>query len=137
LPLMQPGCYLMDENVLAPSVFNCRSQVPFPHGSVLNPVQQPRVVSPRQLCNNLLHKLPILPRLGEGPHVFQVAHAEALDAGEHRSQISGKAIDDLGSPTLCLLAGEYIPANRPVQQDQFSINGEAGVKLRGADSFLD
>ena len=137
MPLMETGRYLMDENVLTPSVFDCGSQVPFPHGSVLNPVQQPRVVPPRQLCNNLLHKLLILPRLGEGPHVFQVPHAEALDSGERRSQISSKAIDDLGSPALRFLAGEYVPANRPVQQDQFSVDGEAGMKLGGADSILD
>jgi hypothetical protein len=35
------------------------------------------------------------------------------------------------------LAGKYIPANRPVKQDQLSVDGEAGTKLRRADSLLD
>jgi hypothetical protein len=48
----------------------------------------------------------------------------------------GKPIKDFGSPTLCLLAGENIPANRPIEHDQFSIDGEAGTKLRGATRFL-
>jgi hypothetical protein len=43
----------------------------------------------------------------------------------------GKPINDFGSPTLFLLAGEN-PGNRPIEHDQFSIDGEAGTKLRGA-----
>jgi len=99
-------------------------------------VQQARVTPPGQLCNNLLHKWLVPPRFCEGPHVLEVANAEAFHTRKLHSQILCEPVNDFGSPTLRLLAGKNIPANRPVQQDQFSINGEAGPKLRRADSLL-
>jgi hypothetical protein len=98
----------------------------------LNSVQRARVVSPGQLCNNLLHKLLVPPRLREAPHVLEVANAKALRNQGIPFPDPGKPINDFGSPTLCLLGGENIPANRPIEHDQFSIDGEAGTKLRGA-----
>jgi hypothetical protein len=41
-----------------------------PCRAILDPVQKTRLKAPRQLCNSLLHKFPVRPRLGESPHVF-------------------------------------------------------------------
>ena len=61
--LVKPTLDLEDEDILAPSMFHGGFQVPLPRRPVLNPVEEPRLVAPGQLCNNLLHKfLPVKPR---------------------------------------------------------------------------
>ena len=45
----------MDKDVLTPAMLDGGFQVPFSGGLIFDSIQKPCVVSPRQLCNNLLH----------------------------------------------------------------------------------
>jgi hypothetical protein len=62
-------------------------QVPLPSGTVLDAIQKAGLMTPRQLCNSLLHKFLFRPSLGKGPHIFKVARTKAFDTGKLRSQI--------------------------------------------------
>jgi len=94
-------------------------------------------MAPRQLCNSLLHKFLFRPRLGESPHVFQIARTEALDAGELRAEIPGKPVNDLGAPTFRPLPFQNVSPNRPVQQDEFAVDGEGGSHLGSPNALFD
>lgn len=43
-----------------------------------------------QLCIRLLHNYRLRPRLGEGPHIFEIARGEALLAGKLALEINRK-----------------------------------------------
>ena len=84
-------------------------------------------MSPRQLCNSVLHKFPFRPRFGESPHVFQIARTEALDTGELHAEVPGKPVNDLGAPTPCPLPLQNVSPDQPVQKDEFPIDSERGA----------
>jgi len=60
-------------------------------------------VAPRQLCNNLLHKLLIRPSIGKGPHILEIPRTETLDAGKLGSQVPSQLVNDFRSPASRLL----------------------------------
>ena len=87
-----------------------RLEVPFPSWLIFEAVEQDHVVAPGQLCSSCCTTRLLGPGLGERPHVFETARAEALDPGKLCLQILGQAIDDLSPPPFRLLPGEDIPA---------------------------
>ena len=77
----------VDHDVLAPAVLKRRSEVPLPNGPVLDPVQNPEIVTPGQFGNKLLQNLRLRPGLGESAHVAEVPGAESFDTGERGLQV--------------------------------------------------
>ena len=55
-------------------------------------IQEDHSVSPRNLCNSLLHKCFIRISLCEFCHVFEVAHRIPLDIRERNADIGGKIL---------------------------------------------
>jgi hypothetical protein len=49
-------------------------------------------------------------------------------------QIVSEAIDDLGPPPFGVLTLKNVPADRPVQQDQFPVDGQGGPNLGAPDA---
>lgn len=94
------------------------------------------IVSPGQLCNNLLHKCLIWVRFGEGPHVFQVSCSKARHAGKGLKQVPCQAVHYFAAPLLRLLTGKNIFANAPVKQYEFPVHRKRSPDLRAADTFF-
>ena len=111
---------LVDQHVSGPAVGYGLVGVPFPQGLVIEPVQEDRDMAPGQLCNSLLH--PFWPCLGQGPHIEKVAARRAFHLRELCSEVSRKALDNLGPPALGLLAFQYQPAEAPVQADHLRVH---------------
>jgi hypothetical protein len=105
-----------------------------PRRPVLDSVQNAHIVPPGQLCNKLLHNWFLRPGLFQGTHVLEASGAEALDARKLVLEIMGKPVDNPGTPTLCSLFGEDIPANRPIEENQLAIDRERSTKLCGKDA---
>lgn len=93
-------------------------------------------MTPRQLCNSLLHKLLLRPCLGKCPHIFQVAWTEAFDSRKLRAKILGEPFDDFRPPALSELPVQNVPTDRPVEQYEFPVDGERGPHLSGVDALL-
>jgi hypothetical protein len=49
----------------------------------------------------------------------------------------GKPVDHLGTPTLCSLPGEDIPANGPIQENQLAIDREGSTNLGGTNASFE
>ena len=49
----------------------------------------------------------------------------------------GKPVDYPGTPTLCSLLGEDIPANRPIEENQLAIDRERSTNLGGTDASFE
>lgn len=62
------------------------------HGAVRKLIQEDHSVSPRNLCNSLLHKCFVRIGLREFCHVFEIAHGIALDIRERNADIGGKIL---------------------------------------------
>lgn len=127
----------MDEDILTPAILDSYLQVPFSSGTILDAVQQARLVAPQQFCNKLLQNCGIWPCLGKGPHVTQISRTEPLNARKLSPKVLSQPIDHLCSPALGIKPRRDVPANRPVQQDEFSIDGQGRTRLGGTDAFLD
>jgi hypothetical protein len=76
-----------------------------------------------------LHNWFLRPGLCQGTHVLQASGAEALDARKLVLEIMGEPVDNPGTPTLCSLLGEDIPANRPIKENQLAIDRERSTYL--------
>ncbi len=48
----------------------------------------------------------------------------------------GKTINDFRSPALASLPSEDVPSDRPVEQDQFAVDGQCGAYPGAADAGL-
>lgn len=70
-------------------------------------------MTPRQLCNNLLHNYVVRPSISKGPHVLEVAGRKTLHVREGRTQVIGQPVNHLGAPALCLLPFQNVPTNLP------------------------
>jgi hypothetical protein len=77
----------MGKHIAAPAVVNSLVRIPFAFGLRLDGVKKQRVMAPRQLCNNLLHKLLVGPSFGESPHVFQIPGRNTGHLRESATQI--------------------------------------------------
>src|SRR2546423_11245042 len=63
---------------------------------------------PRQLCNNLLHKLSVRGRFCESPHIPKISSPESGDLGECSTQIVRETVDDFRAPSFRLLPVEDV-----------------------------
>lgn len=90
-------------------------------------------MTPGQLCNAALHNLRVGPRLGELPHVLQVARRVALAVGESLLQVGGESVDNLRAVALLFLAVEDVPTDRPVGQDELGVDSGGRSLPAGGD----
>ena len=67
---MHPACDHVDEDILTPPVLERRPEIPLPGWSVFNPVENSKIVSPGQLCNELLHNWLLRPRFGAELRIY-------------------------------------------------------------------
>ena len=81
---------MMNQDILTPAVFERCPEIPLPRRPVLDPVQNPQIVPPGQLCNKLLHNCLFRPGLSQGTHVLEVSGAEAFDCQETHSADHGQ-----------------------------------------------
>ena len=66
----------MDKDIPRPATLDNLPDIPFPFRRGLHHFKNPYVVSPWQLCNDLLHKLLVGVGFSESPHIFEVSRAE-------------------------------------------------------------
>jgi hypothetical protein len=136
-PPVKLGVDLMNEHAARPAMLDGLADAELAGGEFLHTVEEDRLMPPRQLCNNLLHELPVGPSGGEGPHVFQVAGGATGQSRELPLKVGGEAVDDFGAPAFRLRAGKDVAADFPIMQDEFGIGRERGLELGGADPFFD
>ena len=117
------------ENVARPTVPDGLPGVGEPPLRVFESGEGNDVVAPRQLSNSLLDDCGIGPGFGEGAHLEQVGAGKTFHLGKSGAQVTGKAVDDFGSPALLSLAGEDVVAELPVESDEFAIDRERGAWL--------
>jgi len=114
LPMPTPCFDLVNEHVAAPSVLNRLADVPFALRPRLHQVENPEIMPPRNLSNNLLDEWLVRPGLGKGPHVEEVGPGEALHVREFTVQVLGQALDECGrgqSPGAATKTPESTPAS--------------------------
>lgn len=117
-------------------MLNGRLGVPDAVLGSLDAVQDADVVSPRNLCNKLLHNCFVRPGLAERPHVFQVARGESFHVRERSLEVRRQTVDHFRAPVFPFLPVEDVAADLPVEQDQFPIDGHQRAKLRRANPPL-
>ena len=136
LPMPPAGFDLMHQHVAAPSMLNGRLGVPDAILGGGELFEDCEVVVPGNLCKHRLHKCLIRPRLGERPHIFQVARRESLHIGEGSLEVRRQAVDHFGAPAFPFLPVEDIAADLPVQQDQFPVDRQRCMELRSLNPAL-
>ena len=67
LPVKESSLDLVNQDISTPAILHCLPDVPFSLIRVVYSVKNPDLMPPRQLCNNLLHKLLVRIGLGERP----------------------------------------------------------------------
>jgi len=102
-------------------VLDVLGDVPVPHRRVRHLVQQDHDVPPGQLRSSLLRNSGRVGG-GEGPHVDQIAGAQAPHPGELGTQVDREPVDDLGTPSLLLLSLQDELTYLPVHLDQRGID---------------
>lgn len=90
-------------------------------------------MTPRQLCNKLLHDLLVGKCLRKGTHVFEVSRRKARHLGKIATEISSEPIDHAGPPSLGGPAGQDLAADAPIEQDKFSVDSDSHLQ---AASFV-
>jgi hypothetical protein len=83
-----------------------------------------------------LHNWLLRPGLCQGTHVLEASGAEALDARKLVLEITGKPVDNPGTPTLCSLLGQDIPSYR-LEENQLAIDRERSTNLGGTDASFE
>ena len=134
---MQMRRNMVDEDVLAPSVFENHFQVAFACGAILDPIQDPKTVAPRQFFNKLLQNLWLRPGLCERPPITQIPDTETLHSRKFGSNTFGETVDDLCTPPFSIKPRRDISASLPVEQDEFSIDSKSSAHLSGMNTLLD
>jgi hypothetical protein len=61
----------VDQDIPTPATLRCLPKLPFSLLCIFYGVQNPDLVTPRRLCNNLSHKLLLRVRLSKCAHIFQ------------------------------------------------------------------
>lgn len=130
LPPVKPALDLHDEHVTAPAVLKCRSRVPFPVRGLLHLVENSDVVTPWNFSNKLLDDLWVRPGLGKGSHIKQVRARESPHLRKFRLQVRRRSLDHLRTPALLLLPLQDVPADLPMQEDEFAVYRERRPDLR-------
>ena len=137
LPGIEVALDLVNQDVAAPAVFRQMTSVPKTLILRLQFVEKNAVVPPGNFCNSLLQNCLIRPSLGERAHVAQVPQGESGHVGKLAAKVGCDALDDFGPPALFLHSPGDVPADAPVKQNQFAVDGERGAYLRRSHSLLD
>lgn len=87
-------------------------------------------MTPGQLCNKLLHDLLVGERLSKGAHVFEVSWRKSRHFRETAPKIHREPIDDSRTPSLEVLARQDLAADAPLEQNEFSVNGNSCLEAR-------
>jgi len=72
-------------------------------------------MSPRDLCNRLLHNFCVRIRLGKSAHVLEIAGLEAFRLGKGMTKVCRQTVDDLSSPAAPHLLGNELTADVPIK----------------------
>lgn len=94
-------------------------------------------VTPRQLRNSLLRNWTTRELPGKDFHGQKVAGRQASHVREGFLKVGGKAVDDFGSPSGFLLAGENDFPGVPIRFDDNGIGRENGTDAGVAEVGLD
>ncbi len=113
----------MDKDVPRPAPLDSLSDIPFPFRRGLHHFKNPHIVSPGQLCNDLLHKLLFGVRFSKSPHIFEVSRAKTSHARKGFEEVMSQPVDDLCSPPFRLLTAKNVSADTPIEQYEFPIDG--------------
>jgi hypothetical protein len=105
-----------------PAVLDCGGSVSQPESVVFQLGQEHCVVPPRDLSNRLLDNFLLSPCLGECPHVHEVSPGETAQVRENDAQVMSQPLYDLAAPPQLSLAVEDIPADLPVELEQFGVD---------------
>src|ERR1700688_2214297 len=92
------------QDVPAPAVLDGGLRVPEALAVVLNEVQQPHIMAPRQFCNKLLQNWLLRPSLRKSLHIPEVTRRKAPHIRELRAEILRQSFDHSRPPTVFLLA---------------------------------
>ena len=70
--------YLHFENASAPAMLHCGSYIPFSLFRHFHCIENPYIVPPGYLCNNLLHKCFVRIGFRKRAHVLEIARGETF-----------------------------------------------------------
>ena len=85
----------------------------------------------------MFHNWTVWEGFGKCPHREQVASSEPTHVREGFLKVGGKAVDDFGSPSSFLLAGENDFPGVPIRLDDNGIGRENGTDAGVAEVGLD
>ena len=85
--------------------------IPDTLGAILDCLDQRDCMSPRQLCNDLLHDFAVGEGLGQRPHIFEIPRRKACHLREVVLQVRRKSVDDLGAPSSAVLPVQDVAAD--------------------------
>ena len=121
----------------APTVGECFADVKFAGGGVFDHLNQPDDLAPRQLRNRLFRNCAVGECLGKELHGEKVARGQPAHIREGFLKVGGKAVDDFGSPSGFLLAGENDFPGVPIRFDHYGIGRENGTDAGITEVGLD
>jgi hypothetical protein len=84
-----------------------------------------------------LHHCTVRPCRSEGAHGFEVSRRKPLHVGKGLPQVSGEAVNDLGTPTFRLLTAQDDLADFPIRQHHRGIGCQHRPQPGIADALLD
>ncbi len=111
----------------APTVGDSLTDVKIAGGGVFSPLHDLENVTPRQLRNRLLRNWAARKLSGKDFHGQKVAGRQSVHVREGFLKVGGKAVDDFGSPSGFLLAGENDFPGVPISFDHNGIGRENGT----------
>ena len=117
----------MNQHAAAPTVLYRLAQVLLALLRVAYRVQEPHVMPPGNLCNNLLHKLFVRVGLGKSAHVLEVARRESLQLGERVKKVRSQPVYHLRAQAEPLLPRQYVTTDIPVEGDQSRLTASAAL----------
>jgi hypothetical protein len=130
LPLVETAFDLMDKKVAAPPMFYGLACIPQPLFIAFQGFDEFHVMAPGQMCNKLLHDLPVGERLSKGAHVFEVSWRKPRHFREIAPKVRCEPIDDAAAPALNVLARQNLAADAPIEQNKFSVDSNGCFEAR-------
>jgi hypothetical protein len=93
-------------------------------------------MTPRQLCNNLLHKLSVGPRLGKRSHIFEISRGETGHLRKRSTEVCRQPVDNLAPPSFSFLPGQNILSDVPVEKNKVAVDRKRGAEARISNALL-
>ena len=123
---------MVHQNVTGPAIFPASINIPVPFFGVSDLIQQDHVMSPWNLCNNLLHKFRIRVRCCKFRHVFQISYGIARRLWEFQIDILRQIFNKFITPAFVRV--DYT-SDAVIQHDEFCIDMNSRLIL-GCFDFL-